>query len=287
MTESTDIVPIRHLRAWLGAFTAAELSNKAYHAAPGISKSHLDTIADGSPLHYWQRYVNPERPVEEKTPALILGDSIHAAILQPHLFEKQYAAKPEGLDKRTTKGKEAWEYFLRQHPGKTHISHTEYEICLGIRETIYRHPVARGLLVGGVAEHSFFHNDPETGALIKCRPDYLTADYVLDLKSTLDAGEESFGRDATNMRYDVAVPWYMDIVHAVSDFQPKRWIWLAVEKTPPYAVGIYFAQDHDIIAARDTARRNLHTILNYRKLNTWPDYGEKIRPLILKSWKKR
>lgn len=276
-------------REWLGEFTAAELSNEAYHAAPGISKSHLDTIDGGSPLHYWQAHVNPERPYEERTPALVLGDSVHAAVLQPHLFETRYAAKPEGLDRRRTKDKEIWEHFLRQHPGKTHLSHDEYQVCLRIRDAIQKHPIARGLLQGGKAEHSFFTHDPETGALIKCRPDYLTDDYVLDVKSTLDASEDSFSRDATNLRYDVAAPWYLDIIGQVTgrSRRSSKWIWLAVEKKEPFALAIYYCQEHDIIAARDTARRNLHTILKHRQLNTWPDYGDKIRPLNLKPWKRR
>jgi hypothetical protein len=274
-------------RQWFGRFTAEELTNEAYHAGPGVSKSHLDTIAGGSPRHYWQRYVNPERPIEVKTPALVLGDAIHAAILQPQLFETAYAAKPEGLDKRTKEGKAQWANFLEAHSDKKHISHDQFVCCINIREVIYRHPVARGLLVGGVSEHSFFTKYRETGDLVKCRADYLTGDYVIDLKSTLDASEDSFSRDATSLRYDVAVPWYMDIIADVTGQRPRKWIWLAVEKEPPYALAIYTAQDHDIVRARDTARRNFLNILQHRKANAWPDYGETIRPLELKPWAKR
>lgn len=280
-------------QAWLGEFTAAELSNEAYHEAPGVSKSHLDTFADGSPRHYWQRYINPDRPKEKKTDALILGDSIHAAVLQPTLFESRYAPEPLGptgakLDKRKTIDKEIYQDFLRREAGKTHLSQLEYEICLRARDAIYKHPVARGLFKGGKAEHSFFARDPETSELRKCRPDYLTDDYVLDLKSTLDAGEDSFSRDATNLRYDVAVPWYFDTIDLATGVKRSRkWIWVAVEKAEPFAIGLYFAQDHDIIAARDTARKNFHAIIKHRQLNAWPDYGEKIRPLNLKPWKRR
>lgn len=274
-------------REWLGQFTAEQLTNEAYHAAPGVSKSHLDTVNDGSPRHYWQRYLNPLRPVEDKTPALVLGDAIHAAILQPHLFETAYAAKPEGLDRRTKEGKATWENFLRVNHNKKHISHDDFVCCVSIRDAIYRHPVARGLLIGGVAEHSFFTKHPETGELIKCRSDYLTDEMVIDLKSTLDASEDAFSRDATNYRYDVAAPWYMDIIGDVTGRRPRKWLWLVVEKAPPYALAIYTAQDHDIVRARDTARRNFMTILQHRAANAWPDYGETIRPLVLKPWAKR
>jgi exodeoxyribonuclease VIII len=278
---------LRALIGLLGELTADQLTNQAYHAAPGISKSHLDTIAEGSPLHYWQRYINPDRPEENKTPALILGDAIHAAILQPALFESHYIIKPD-VDKRTKDGKAIYAAFKAASVGKTELSQAEFDCCVNIRETVYRHPVARGLLLGGVAEHSFFTKELETGELIKCRPDYLTDDYIIDVKSTLDASEDSFNYDGTKHRYDVAVPWYMDIVQAVRRRRPKKWIWLVVEKEPPYAIGIYFAQEHDIIRARDTARRNFLTIIQHRRQNFWPDYGESaMRPFTPRAWGKR
>lgn len=280
-------------REWLGEFTAGQLSNEAYHAAPGISKSHLDTIANGSPRHYWQEYINPDRPARHETEALMLGNAIHAAVLQPSLFEFHYAAEPEGpdgkkLDKRKKIDKEIYDQFMRESRGKTPITRFQYNICLGIRDAIQKHPIARGLLQGGVAEQSFFCIDPETRALRKCRADYLTEDYVIDIKSTLDAGPDSFERDATNLRYDVAVPWYLDTIDLTRGLaRPRKWIWLAIEKAEPFAIGIYYAQQHDIIAARDCARKNFHTILRHRELNAWPDYGEVMRPLNLKPWKKR
>ena len=284
---SNDIVNIRPAgsREWIGQFTAEELSNDRYHEeAPGISKSHLDVINDGSPRHYWQCYLNPDRPAHRKTPALVLGDAIHVAMLQPNLFEHRYAVKPD-VDGRTRDGKSILAQFRRENSNKIEISQGEFDCCVGIRDSVYSHPVARGLFTGGVAEHSFFAIDPETGALIKCRPDYLADEYVIDIKSTLDAGPHAFGKDATNYRYDVAVPWYLDIIgHVTGRGRARKWLWVAVEKQPPYAIGIYMAQKHDITRARDTARRNLLTILKYRKLNSYPDYGETIQPLMLKSW---
>ena len=275
-------------REWLGEFTAAELSNEAYHEAPGISKSHLDTIASGSPRHYWQEYINPERPARHETPALVLGNAIHAAILQPSLFKTRYAAIPQGLDKRKKDDKLIWEQFKRDNVGKTHLDHSEYQICLRAIDAVQKHPVARGLFQGGIPEHSFFCIDPETKALRKCRVDYLTDDYVIDVKSTLDANEEAFSRDATNLRYDVAVPWYLDTIDLTRGLaRPRKWIWVSIEKAEPFAIGIYYAQSQDIITARDCARKNFRTILRHRELNEWPDYGEVMRPLTLKPWAKR
>jgi hypothetical protein len=44
------------------------MNNTDYHAHPAISKSHLDQVAK-SPLHYWARYLDPNRVVPEPTPS--------------------------------------------------------------------------------------------------------------------------------------------------------------------------------------------------------------------------
>lgn len=271
-------------------FTSDELDGQDYHEkAPGISKSHLDVMNDGSARHYWQAYLNPERSIGvEPTDALRLGNAIHAAVLEPHLLEKRYAEWC-GADRRTKEGKALYLEFERTRAGRTKLTQIEMETCRQIRQAFGRHPLAKGLLMNGKAEQSFFARHAETGALVKCRTDYISddGDTVVDIKTTTDANPIAFGKDAANYRYDVAVPWYFDIIAAVQGHMPKRWIWLVIEKSEPYAIAIYYAQKKDIVRARDTARRNLLEILHYRERNEYPDYGDKIRPLELASWAKR
>lgn len=275
-------------RPWIGRFTADELSNDAYHEAPGISKSHLDCIAFGSGKHYWQRYVNPDRPPFHRTPALRVGNAVHTAILQPDLFESLYAAKPE-CDRRTVAGKAIYAAFLERKGSREELSPSEYDWCLGMRDAVHRHRIARGLLCKGTAEHSFFAKEPETGELVKCRTDYLhdDAEMVVDIKTTMDAHPDSFGKSATDFLYDLAVPWYYDVLLQVIGQTPRNWVWIAIEKEEPYAMGIYYAQKQDINRARDTCRRLFREILEQRRLATWEDYGAKVLPLILKPWAKR
>lgn len=285
-TVSGQLVPTK--RPWDGRFTDAELTNEAYHAAPGISKSHLDVMAEGSARHYWQKYINPSRPFSEPTDALRVGNAVHAAILQPALFDDRYA-EWSGTDKRTKAGKEEWAAFQQNLGDRITLSHIEYTWCLEMRDAVHAHPIARGLLMNGKPEHSFFARDTESGELIKCRTDYFTddGDVIVDIKTTTDAHPITFGKDAANYRYDLAPPWYFDVIGRVTGHAPRQWIWLVIEKSLPYAIGIYYAQKHDIIRARDTCRRNFLEILKYRQANLFPDYGDQIRPLELPGWIKR
>jgi PDDEXK-like domain of unknown function (DUF3799) len=265
-----------------------EISNDDYHAGPGISKSHLDVIAEKSPLHYWFKYLNPDREIEEPTDAMELGTAIHAAILEPDLFTSNFVVSP-AFNMRTKDGKQMFADFRNENPGKQILTPDDFKVCLAIRDRVHTNPVAAGLLTGGKSEQSFFAKDPETGELIKCRFDYLQdgAGMALDVKSTRDASKRAFAKDAANLRYDIAVAWYFDVMKALYGEAPRHWVWLAVEKTPPYAVGIYFAKPDDIERARDEARRNFMTIVNCRQANYWPDYAESVEPLDMPGWLKR
>jgi exodeoxyribonuclease VIII len=88
----------------------AGISNDAYHGGPGVSKSGLDLIAR-SPLHYWTRYLDPQRTPTEPTPSMRLGTAIHTAVLEPGEFAKRHHVAPV-VDRRTKDGKAAWEAAL-------------------------------------------------------------------------------------------------------------------------------------------------------------------------------
>lgn len=82
------------------------MENADYHAHPAISKSHLDLIAR-SPLHYWARYIDPNRVPTEPTDAMRLGTAVHTLTLEADQFEARYAVAP-AVDRRYKAGKEAW-----------------------------------------------------------------------------------------------------------------------------------------------------------------------------------
>jgi exodeoxyribonuclease VIII len=266
----------------------AGMKNEDYHAAPGISKSHLDEIAGRSPMHYWAKYVDPNREPEVQTPALALGQAIHSAILEPDLFSSKFVV---GLDlaRRSNADKAAHAAFAFENKDKTIVDADDYEVCLKIRDVVHNHPIASGLLQGGSAEDAFFADDPETGALIKCKTDYLSGDgeMVIDVKSTIDASPFGFGKQAGNFRYDIAPAWYMDVIDKAIGARPKNFVFLAFEKEAPWAMGIYYVSEEQIDAARRVARQDFKRILRAKAENDFPDYGNEVLPLSLPGWIKR
>lgn len=264
-----------------------EQTNEQYHGGPGVSKSHLDAMAAGSPLHYWAQYINPEREPVEDTPATLFGSALHSAVLEPDLFPSQYIASPL-VNMRTNAGKAEALAFRAANPGKSVLSQDDFDECLRVRDAVHRHPVASGLLVGGKAEQSFYAIDPETGVLIKCRTDYIhdSGALIVDLKSTKDASPVGFGRSAADMRYPVQPAWYNGVFDAAFGEHPTDWAFLCVEKTFPYAIGIYYVTADQVERGRIAARRDFLRIVECRESGIWPDYGFEPQPLLLPAWAK-
>jgi hypothetical protein len=265
-----------------------DVSNDAYHSGPGISKSHLDWIAPEmgrTPLHYWNRYINPDREPDKQTPAKVLGTAIHTAILEPDLLSDRVVPGLD-IDRRSNANRQAWADFEKANAGKIILPGDAYQTVLAIRDAVHRHPVAGPLLQGIKTEQSFYATDKETGELIKCRFDALadSGEYALDLKSTENAGPAAFGRSAANYRYHLQPPWYFDILRDLYGETPKYWMFLAVEKEPPHAIGIYYAQDEDIEFGRKIARRDLRRIVECKQQDYWPDYAAQAMPLQLPAW---
>lgn len=262
-------------------------TNDEYHSGPGISKSHLDTIAGASPKHYFWKYLHPDRERQEPTPAMIMGTAVHTAVLEPDLFPSEVIESPE-FDRRSKVGRAEYEAFQLEHKGRIVLAPEDYATCLAIRDAVHMHPVAGGLLQGGKAEQSFYAIDRETGELIKCRTDYLrdSGAMIVDLKTTDDASPAGFGKSAANFRYPIQTAWYNGVLDAAFGEHPQDWVFLAVEKKPPYAVGIYFMEPDIVARAEIAARRDFMKIVECKRSGEWPDYGIEPQPLVLPGWSK-
>lgn len=258
----------------------SNIPNAAYHAAAGISKTGLDHLAK-SPAHY-MAYLREGVP---ETPALRLGRVIHRAILEPDSLS--LAVAPE-CDRRTTVGKKAWADFVAASVGCEIVTPTEAEQIRRMRDAVYVHPAARRLLFApGHAEVSGWWFDRTTGELCRCRPDYLREDGILvDLKTTEDAGP-AFAKSCANYAYHKQAAFYMDGVEAVTGERPAGFVFVAVEKSAPYAVAVYQLAPVDIELGRALYQRDLMTLADCKIKHAWPAYSEKIETLSLPGWATR
>ena len=267
-----------------------DMSNEDYHRSPAISKSGMDRLAI-SPEHY-QAYLLERR---EETPAMKTGTAVHMAVLEPELFKKTYVhfydaeicesiggAKPRA----TNKYKEWKAEFEAEFAGRILLDSTEYREVTDISKSVLSRPVPLKILsAAGAFEHSFFWDDPETGVACRCRPDFLRNDgYIIDLKTTEDASPRGFEKSAEKFRYWVQAAFYKQGVEAVLNIDVKGFVFIAVEKKPPYAVACYTADEAMIAAGIEEVRRCLAIYKACDEADEWPGYPDEIMPLKRPAW---
>ena len=254
----------------------ADMSISDYHAHSSVSKSQLDRLAI-SPAHYkW--------PPEKQTKATAFGAALHDYVLSPDVFDATYFVKPEGFNASKNPDKRLQAAWLDM--GLTLISHDEFEAIQRIREQIMEIPKARYLLSSGQQEVSHFWTDHDTGVQCRCRPDWTPKDlpWLLDLKTTVDASPRGFSRSCANYRYHVQAAFYSDGVAATTGRNITNFLFLAVEKEPPYAVALYELPQSAIDLGRALYRRDLQTYADAVMHDDWPAYGQDIQQIDLPAW---
>lgn len=250
------------------------VSNADYHADPAISASHLKAVMQ-SPYHYWRRFLDPKRPPMEPTSAMRLGSLAHCAVLEPDELSKRYAIAP---DRRSNAGKAAAVEMAAN--GIEAVSEPEMVLAFNMADAVRQHPYAAALLAHGKAEQSFWWDDLPTGLRCKCRPDWYQGTTIVDLKTCQDASPAAFARSVATFAYHVQAAHYLAGLHGA-----ERFVFIAVEKTAPYAVAVY-ELDHAAMALGRTMRDNaLEVIATCKAADMWPGYGDtNVQTLSLPAW---
>ena len=263
------------------------MDNDTYHRHPAISKSRLDSIAR-SPLHYWAKHLDPNRwPAEAPTAAMVIGSAVHTFVLEHDEWDANYAVTPAGINRRTNAGKAEWDVFTTAAGTRTVISREDADLVGKISEGVFNYPAANGLLsLPGKAESSLFWTDAETGLECKCRPDYLLDDgsTIVDLKTTESASPADFMQSIAKFRYHCQAAWYLHGVEQATGKRPEQFVFLCVEKKPPFACAVYVAAPEMVQIGWDTARANLNRLAECMAANEWPGYSDQVELINLPAW---
>lgn len=253
------------------------MTNEQYHADTSrIGKSGLDLIRR-APAKYYERYLNPNAKPRKSTKTFGIGNATHSFVLERDIFQDQFAVSPNFRGEGSQFKREQFTY---NNPDKTIITAGIYDQINGMRESIYNHPIAAKLLSIGEAEQTFTWIDTETGAKCKCRPDWWNPElrYIIDVKSTDDASQAGFARSAFKYRYYVQDPYYFDGL-IENQMQPERFVFIAVEKEPPYLVNVFYYPQSEKEHGREIYKEDLRTYQECLRTGEWPGYGNEIKSL--------
>ena len=242
------------------------MTEQEYRAAPGVNKSTLWEMRK-SPAHY--KYLL-DHPAAD-TPALRFGRALHAAVLTPTAYKRDFRIAPD-VDKRTKSGKEVYAAWLDSLPaGAEEISAEDARIITEMVKSIKGNTEAMNLLRKTRREMPLFWADQLTGLKCKCRVDAYNGSFAVDLKTTTDASSRAFQRDAIKYGYHVQAAHYLDGIRAAKGMTPD-WFFITIEKAEPYAVHIFKVSDQFIEYGEYIRDELLQKLKRCIETDSWTGY---------------
>lgn len=226
------------------------LPENEYRADPAIACSDIKKILK-SPLEYWTySWMNPNKPVQAKTPAMILGSALHKFILEKEDFYKEYIVLPNKLEldsefyeKESEKPDFDTSFALPSSKNaKTFkyigdrkiIKQSDFTLINEMSGYLGQLPVVNKVFTGGNAEVSLFWQDEETGLMCKCRPDYLTKNYIADYKSINLV--DNINYSIADGDYHIQKAFYLHGLQMVTNCDHNNFIFIFQQKEAPYLV---------------------------------------------------
>lgn len=253
-----------------------DLPEEVYHAHPALSSTGARRILESpARFRYLQDHPEPPRLVFD------VGTAAHTKILGVGAGVIAYPEEhlTPGGNVSTKAATVAWAAEQRA-AGLTPVTPDTINAVDAMAEAVLAHPEARRILES--AEHremSLFATDPETGVELRARFDVYGDEECADVKTAPDASPNGFMKAVWNHRYDIQEEHYLKVRELIIHDRP-RFAFLAVEKTPPYLVGVYTLNDQwqeigDVWAT--AARRTFRACTD---ANLWPGYSTEIQELV-------
>lgn len=275
-----------------------DLTNEQYHGSFGYSSSQIKTLIEQTPAHLRHSF----SVQKETTTNMLLGTAVHALVLEPDTFHRDFAISQK-FDGRTTAGKAAKAQFELESAGRTIITEDVFEKAQAMANSVRNHPIA-GLLVSDVVTESSVYwwyksmdadDDTRYKTMVKVRPDILCRNYpvIADIKSTADGSYSGFIKSIQNFYYHVSAAMYLEgvnqckpLLEEMRHFAYNKFVFICVENFEPYLVSCYELSPEYMDLGKTIYRRAMWT-LNTAKDADWPGYPEEVRIIEPPSWAQR
>lgn len=261
-----------------------EMSNDEYFdiETPGVTRSGLEKIRR-SPAHYAARFHGDYE--DDSTPAMVFGNVLHCMALEPEFFESRYVFPPEGINRRTKAGKIEYVAWLEGNLGRTVISKEDFCLAVNMVDAVLAHPTAAQLMESTHREITAQWIDPEYREQCRCRVDLYDQNrgFLTDLKTTTDASPAGFAKSCASFGYHRQHAYYLDGLKAAG-LNANVFAFIAVEKKPPFAVGVYVLDEAAVDLGRKQIQDAMRIYSQCMATGRWPGYSEHPQPLELPRW---
>ena len=257
-----------------------DIPEEEYHALPGLSSTGIKKMLDAPAV--FEQYL---REGEKPRTVFDVGSAAHAKILG--VGAGVIAYPPEHLTPSgNVSTKKATEECAAEQraAGLTPVSPDQIARVDAMAEAVLRHPDAGPLLEHGQPEVSLLWDDPETGARLRGRIDYVRTDTLLvDLKTAEGPRPATWGGVSAKLRYPEQSVHYCEGWRVLTGAVP-RFVQVVVDKVAPHLV---FVAEFDE-PTRDKAAENVrHAIDQYAKAQAagdWPGLPTGIHRISAPRW---
>ena len=275
-----------------------DLPNAVYHGYSGVSSSQI-----GAMLDVPARLKAPMEP----THAMHFGTLMHAATLEPDVFDASIIKAPtvrrQGKDNLAI-----WEAWLKDQLALGHMRVSvddamntrtpQLHSCFrdtvlflgdgdrkkieGIRASLAAPHHAEIAEIMAHSDNEFemsgfaqLPDDVDEWHDVRIRTDIIRfGSSIVDLKSCGSAAPLAFMQTIGKRDYHTRAAFYLDAASVIDDKSYDEFIWIAIEKSPPYLMGMYrMARDSDEFrAGKRRYQRALAAIAECRQSGVWPSY---------------
>lgn len=240
-----------------------------------LSYSSLKEFAK-SPRHYLD-YLNRKK---ETTPAMLFGSMVHCLLLEPHKFNTKFAIMPT-IDRRTKDGKEAYNKFVEESEGKDVVMDNDYNDAKALTDNVLSNPELRKYINNCHQFEQEFRAEM-WGLPVRGFFDGVAQDYILEVKTTMDASPDNLIRDFYNRQYHMQAGLY----NMISEKPIK---YLIIETKGPYDAYIADATENYIKKGQQLFSDTIVSFSNCMKQGAWTkgyEYHNKEIVIDLPSWAK-
>ena len=254
--------------------TADNLSNAEYHAQDAISSSDVKMVHK-STLAHWKA-----RGEFKGSITFDIGSVVHDLVLEGGRNSVRGPA-----DRRGNTWKDA--YADAQAEGKTLLTMSDYDLARNVADSVLFHPAGQRMAgLDVINEASFFATDPATGLEIKCRPDsyWQEQGVVYDIKTCQDASPRGVAKQMIDYGYAIQAAFYLHVLQQAG-MKAERFVFVNVEKTPPYAVSVNELSEEFLAWGQQQMHKTLSEIKNASDDGYYPTgWSDRVNVIELPRW---
>ena len=270
-----------------------------YHKTLGLTKGGLMELYK-SPAHFWQWMTSPPTP---STQAMMLGTATHTLVFEPEKYESEICVIPIDAPKKPTAKQvnakkrskstieniQWWNDFYEKNKNKTLITEEQNARAWGMAKSVISNEDIFPMINHDSAkpEVTIVANELVDGLSISCkiRCYMLTMNnkIMLDLKTTEDSSREKFTKSFMSLGYWMQAAHYLQTAR-LAGINVEKFIFVAVEKNPPFSVALYELDDNSLKKAFEIRGKLLKTLAKCISTGKYPSHSKGINYLTMPYW---